>query len=455
MARTGRFIASYGVRNGLLSDSGFRYSTDDGVSLWLSTTRGICRIFKKELKELAEHKIQFLHPENYGIADGLRSAQCVSTLGIGGGRHKDGSLWFVTSDGIAVYGLGRPSPVPLPPALHLLEMSVNDRQLDWASTPRIPPGEARLQIRYTGIHLRAPERITYSYRLEGLDKDWIRADNRRVATYSGLRHGHYRFYVRAALPGGTPTQLSYAFDLLPHFYEMLWFRLACVLASIAFIGLIYRLRERHVRSRFALVLQERARLAREVHDTSTQAFAGISAQLDCVARCMDEGRPARSHLNLARRMARHSMTEARRSLMDLRAGALDNLDLASAIESGIREWKGASDIEVTYKTGGSAGVLSEDIAHHTFRIAQEAVRNVVKHAGASKIEMGLRIDPSQLHLTIADNGRGFEQDGVFVIQNGHFGLVGMRERAQQIGGQLMLYSSPDSGTRLTLTVPLR
>src|SRR5580658_3175930 len=112
-------------------------------------------------------------------------------------------------------------------------------------------------------------------------------------------------------------------------------------------------------------------------------------QLRAIWRC-----PARIHLDLARRMARHSMTEARRSLMDLRAGTLDNLDLASAIESGIREWKGASDVQVTYQTGGSAGVLSEDIAHHTFRIAQEAVRNVVKHAGASKIEMGLRIEPS-------------------------------------------------------------
>lgn len=450
--RGGRFV-SYGVRNGLLSDS-VSNITDDGISLWLSTTRGICRVFKKELRELAEHKIQFLHPENYGIADGLRSAQCVSTLGIGGGRHKDGSLWFVTSDGIAVYGLGRPGPAPLPPALHVLEMSVNDRQLDWRSTPQIPPGEARLQIRYTGIHLRAPERITYSYRLEGLDKDWIRADNRRVANYSGLGHGHYRFIVRAALPGGAPTERSYAFDLLPHFYEMLWFRLACVLASIAFIGLLYRLRERHVRGRFAFVLQERARLAREVHDTSTQAFAGISAQLDCVARCMDEGRPARSHLDLARRMARHSMTEARRSLMDLRTSALDNLDLASAIESGIREWTSVSNLEVTYHTDGSKGVVSENIAHHTFRIAQEAVRNVVKHSGASKIEMGLRIDSSELNLTIADDGRGFEQDSAFVTQNGNFGLIGMRERAQQIGGQLMLCSSPQSGTRLTLTVPL-
>ena len=135
---------------------------------------------------------------------------------------------------------------------------------------------------------------------------------------------------------------------------------ALLLAASAWA--VYRLRVRQIRSRFALVLEERARLAREIHDTLAQGFVGISSQLDAVAMCMpDEGSPARRYLDMARRMARHSLTEARRSVMDLRASVLEGQDLAAALSSSTRMWTAGSGVEVEVEVSGTPTELPQDM----------------------------------------------------------------------------------------------
>jgi signal transduction histidine kinase len=222
------------------------------------------------------------------------------------------------------------------------------------------------------------------------------------------------------------------------------------------IWLVYKLRETQVRSRFAMVLEERARLAREVHDTMAQGFVGIASQLDAIAMITPaDGGPARRGLDLARRMARHSLTEARRSLVDLRSADLENQDLAGALESGAHQWVFNSGIDVEVDVMGEAGGLPEEVAHHVFRIAQEAVANAVNHANGNQITLKLKIDPRQLNLQIVDNGRGFDTEDIFTSKNGNFGLIGMRERAKRLGGRLRIESQPSNGTRLEVTVPLK
>jgi signal transduction histidine kinase len=168
-----------------------------------------------------------------------------------------------------------------------------------------------------------------------------------------------------------------------------------------------------------------------------------------------EESPARESLDLARRMAQHSLTEARRSVMDLRAEALDGHDLAFALDSGVQVWTAGSGVEVEADIQGETGDLPEDVSHHVLRIAQEAVANVVKHAHAKKINLTLRKDLKQLTLNVRDNGCGFEPNGAFRSGNGHFGIMGMRERAERLGGELRLESAPGKGTLLDVLVPLR
>ncbi len=455
--RGGKFV-SFTARDGLLSDN-VADVMDDGQSLWLSTTRGICRIPRKQLTEFMDHQREALDPTNYGVADGLRSAQCSPSYPIGGGgfRTTDGRLWFTTSRGLAVFDPTTRAQSLLAPAVRLVDITVDGRPFDFARQFRIGPRVERLQIRYTGIHLSAPERLRYSYRLEGLDPDWVRAVNRRVINYNSLRNGRYRFTVRAEIyPGGPSSETSYDFQVLPQYYETIWFRLLCAMALVAIAWAIYQLRLRQIRSRFALVLAERARLAREIHDTLAQGFVGISSQLDAVAMCMpDETTPARRFLDLARRMARHSLTEARRSVMDLRASALEGQDLAAALESGTRTWTAGSGVEVNVEVGGDRHELPQDMEHNLLRIAQEAVTNVLKHAGANRIQIKLHMEARKLYLRITDNGTGFEQEGVFAALGGHFGLIGMRERAERMGGEFRLASHPGEGTQVEVRVPLR
>jgi signal transduction histidine kinase len=333
---------------------------------------------------------------------------------------------------------------------------VDDHSVPLTAPANLSPGDGRVQFRYTGVNLSAPERVRYSYRLEGLDRDWVSAVSRRVTNYNSLRHGDYRFVVRAGIPGGPWSETSFAFQLLPHFYETAWFLYMCILLAAAGIWGLFRLRVMQIRQRFAFVLEERARLAREIHDTLAQGFVGISSQLDAVALTLNGHLDvARQHLDLARKMARHSLTEARRSVMDLRASALEGYDLPAALSQAARQWTAGSLVQVHVDVAGGTRPLPEEMEQHLLRIAQEAVANTIKHARASEVRIRLEMETGRLRLSVADDGQGFEQTEAFSELGGHFGLLGMRERAERLGGELELHSAPGHGTEVEVKVPLR
>ncbi len=453
--RDGKF-QHFTANDGLLSDNVAKV-VDDATSLWLSTTRGICRVSKAQLRDFAAGKLKQLTPVNYGVEDGLRSAQCAPSypIGRGGERMSDGRIWFSTSRGLAVFDPRTRPLARLAPLVHIVEVKSNGRTLDLTRPIRLQPGGQRVQIRYSAIHLTAPEQVSYSYKLDGVDPYWVQAGARRVNNYNSLRRGTNHFTVRAELPGGIFAEQTLTFVRMPWFYETAWFRTLGVLALLAVAWAVYQLRLRQIRYRFSLVLEERARLAREIHDTLAQGFVGISSQLDAVAMCMpDEGSPARKYLDMARRMARHSLTEARRSVMDLRASVLEGQALGPALESGARMWTAGSGVEVEVDRDGEERELPQEVEQHLLRIAQEAVTNAMKHAGATQIGIKLHMEARKLLLRIVDNGRGFDQQDVFSSLGGHFGLIGMRERAERLGGELHLASHPGEGTEVEVMVPL-
>ncbi len=140
--------------------------------------------------------------------------------------------------------------------------------------------------------------------------------------------------------------------------------------------------------------------------------------------------------------------------MDLRASVLEGQDLAAALESGTRLWAAGSGVEIHVDVSGPRPRLPEEMEQHLLRIAQEAVTNVLKHAGASKIWVKLHAEARRLYLRIVDNGRGFDQASAFSAVGGHFGLIGMRERAERVGGELKLSSNPGEGTQVEVMAPL-
>src|SRR5262249_41836631 len=182
----GKFTA-FTARDGLLSDNVASISSD-GESLWLSTTRGICRIAIQQLHDFAEGRRTSLEPVNYGIEDGLRSTQCAPSypVGRGGTRTADGRVWFTTSRGLAVYNPTLRAPAQFTPEVHLVELSVDGRPVDLLRTQKLGPRSERIQIRYAAIHLRAPEQVRYSYRLSGVNSAWVPVGTRRTIIYTTL-----------------------------------------------------------------------------------------------------------------------------------------------------------------------------------------------------------------------------------------------------------------------------
>lgn len=451
----------FSARDGLLSDTIAHVEEDGQGRLWLSTPRGICRVPKRQLWDFAEGRIRALVPENFGVEDGLRSAQCAPAAPAAGGatRSRDGRLWFPTGRGLAMvdpYGARKTLPGSAAPATHIVEVAVNGRAVSLAADSRWKPGQGRVQFRYTGIYLNAPEHVHYSYKLEGLDPDWIPAGNRRVIDYNPLPHGRYRFVVRASLAGGGSSQAAYSFEVLPRFFETKWFLWACGMGMAAAVYGLYRLRLKRIHARFALVFEERARLAREIHDTLAQGFVGISAQLDAVAiRLNQDLESARQHLNLARKMARHSLTEARRSVMDLRTADLQEQDLPAALRASALRLVAGTPVDLCCDVAQIEAPLAPEVEQNVLRIAQEAVANAVKHAHAKTVQVELGRENGFVFLRVKDDGEGFEAPRTFSASGGHFGIMGMRERAARCRGDFALSSQPGSGTQVEVRIPVR
>ena len=255
----GKFFR-FTARDGLPSDNVIKV-IDGGESLWLNTTLGIYQISKRQLHDFSEGKRKTLEPINYALDEGLSSTRCTPNdfPNLGGGVS-GGHLWFITTCGVAVMSPQELKHGMLPPVMLIEEMTADGRPVDLTHPSRLKLNTGRVEIRYAGIHLGAPERLQYSYRLEGLDRDWVRAGSRRVADYNSLEPGRYRFIVRAQLSDGLASEKSYSFELLPPFYATVWFRFLCVGLISMVAWAMYRLHMMQVRDRFELVLEERARL---------------------------------------------------------------------------------------------------------------------------------------------------------------------------------------------------
>ena len=453
-------FSRYTAADGLLSDNISHIDDDLAGNLWLSTARGICRVSKKQLADFRAGKIRSLTPRNYGIEDGLRSSQCAPGYPSAGGgtRTRNGEIWFPTARGLAVLDprttVGARKKT-LAPMARIVEFEVDGHPAPMQPPVKLKSGVSRIDLRYTGIYLSAPERVHYLTKLEPFDRDWISMGNRRAANYTFLPRGHYRFLVRAVVPEGAFTESEIGFEILPHFYEQAWFYCFCGFVIVAAVYGAHRLRLRQMSVRFALVLEERGRLAREVHDTLAQGFVGICTQLDAVALKLNgDLSVVRQQLDLARKMARHSLTEARRSVTDLRTPDLEDQDLPTALKSAARRWTAGSAAEVQVKIEEVKDRLPGEVEQNLLRIAQEAVANALKHAKPRNILVELQRTNGFLRLLVKDDGLGFDPSAAFSGLNGHYGILGMQERAERMGGRFDLSSDVGCGTQVEVRVPL-
>jgi signal transduction histidine kinase len=197
-------------------------------------------------------------------------------------------------------------------------------------------------------------------------------------------------------------------------------------------------------------------MAREIHDTLAQSFVGIALQLQAVEKALpDAPDKAERHLSLAQNMVSHSLVEARRSVWDLRSQALETNDLATALAETARQMTEGTAVRVDVRVNGDRRRLPGQLENNALRIAQEALTNALRHADAKVVTIDVTFDTASLELRIKDDGRGFDVPGVLAGADGHFGLRGMHERMEHIGGELAVKSFPGEGTDIIAIIPIK
>ncbi len=448
--RQGRFRL-YGAAEGFIGERLFNI-VDDGLgALWICSSRGVQRVLKTDVEAFdrgAETRLRF---NEFGVEDGLPSNHCEgSGLSQAGLRTRDGKLWFPMPSGLAWIDprtLKLRTDVPRPLVERVL---VNGQAHDPDENVAIPPGHRDFQVDYTAPSFSAPERIRFRHRLIGVDADWVEAGTRRTAYYANLAPGAYRFLVRASNGDGVwgAAEAAVGVSVLPQLHETAWFRGLLAVAALLAIYAAHRSRLAVVRARHAAVLRERARIARDIHDTLAQGFTGIALHLEAARYLKAAPDKALASVDEARSLAQTSLVEVRRAIWNLRLEATGGQSLISMVTAVANKL----DAKVRVQVQGTVRPLSPEAEAAVIRVAQEAITNAVRHAAAASIMVTLSYLPDGVVLSVRDDGRGFAPaDGE---PPGHYGLVGMRERARELGGELVIGSRPGAGTEVTLTLPI-
>jgi len=454
--KNGRLTA-YTTANGLPDDVVYRIMEDDGNNLWLSCRKGVFHASKKELDDFANGTLAAISPVAYGTADGMMTRECSGGGDPAGWRSSDGKLWFATIKGVAVIDPQQIRINNQPPPVVIEQIKVDDKTVAAGEKIALPSGSTRLEFYYTAPSFVAPEKVRFKYKLEGFDNDWVDGGGRRIAYYTNLRPGNYTFRVIASNNDGVwnQTGAATAIYLKPYFYQTFWFYGLALLALALIAWQLYRFRVRAMEAQFAAVLAERARISREIHDNLAQEMAGISVQLEVVARTMPPGEEkAKAQLDRVRMLVRHGLAEARRYVWDLRSPSLDQNDLPTVLSETARRLTAENPVKAQVQVSGSFRPLTKSVEDNLLRIGQEAINNAVKHAKAQHIHVDLVFDACRVQLRVRDDGCGFDPKAKGNGALGHFGLIGMRERAEQIGGTLAFRSDNGSGTEIVVDVPI-
>lgn len=432
----GRFVTF--TREHGLPDASIRAVVSDSAgTLWIGGNSGIVGLSPAELDHAATdagHKIRY---RLLDFSDGLEGV--VTRRGLPNSvRRADGTLWFATTRGISVLTPQTIAP-PSEPRIRIERVVADQQALTPAESVRLPALTRRLEITYASINLLTPHKTRLRYRLDGFDNTWTDAGQARQAVYANLKPGSYRFVVSATQGQLAESTASVAIIVPPLFYQTTWFYALCTaVGSGAAIGL-WRRRLKTVHTRYALVLAERSRLAREIHDTLLQGMVGVGLQLHVMLERLDSSADQlRRPLTQARESLEHHIREARRSILDLRSPTLEHTVLSDALRRTAHELTAWSQTDVRFVLSGNERRYERATEEQLLRIGQEAISNAVQHANAGTISVELSYADDGVLLKVSDDGAGFDPESETVK---HWGLRSMKERAQQIGAVLKLASS--------------
>lgn len=433
----------------------------ENSGLWFAERRGIMHIPREEVdafRKSPRHRVRY---DLYGMLDGLPAQLQRTVISRAGVQAADGVLWFATNEGVVWVDPSRLSRNTVPPPVLVTSLLASGQRYPSSQPVELPSGAGNLRIAYTALSLTVPERVRFRYRLDGIEREWQDVGTRREAIYTNLGPGHYRFRVIACNNSGVwnETGAVLHFQIAPAWYQTFWFRSLCGIAIAMAMWMLYRLRIRQVTEALQLRigerLAERERIARELHDTLLQGVQGLILHFDAVRKQIPPGQPAHGMMERTLQMADRVLLEGRDRVRDLRSEAASVQDLAMRLASTGKELAEGGSTAFKVAVTGSPCDLNPIVRDEAYWIGREALVNAFRHAEAAAIEAEITYGDRDLRLMIRDDGRGIDQQKLDVGVPGHWGLAGMRERAQRIGGRLDIWSRPGAGTEADLRVPAK
>lgn len=463
--KDGKF-ASISSAHGLDNNVICHIAEDAAGHLWISSYAGIMRVSKTKLNECAEGSLARVQCVTFTETDGLPSAQSSGGLQPTGLRAADGSLWFATLKGIAVINPANVRTNQLPLVL-IEQLRVNDSPHNTrADRIDIAAGAQRFDFDYTAISFAAPERITFKYRLEGLENDWVGPTEKRTVSYSHLAPGNYTFRLIAANSDGAwnETPATLAFTVQPFFWQTVWFRALMILLSFALAGLaaliIVRARYRRqleLAERQRGIERERARIAQDIHDDLGSSLTRIILLSQSARGDLDSPELAAGDLDRIYDTARN-LTRSLDEIVWAVNPRHDTLDsLATYLGKFAQDFLGPAQIRcrLDLPTSLPQWPLTAETRHNVFLAFKEALNNTVKHAQATEVKITLALAEKSFTLTLEDNGQGFDPAAPRKdVTDTEDGLANMKKRLTDIGGAASVASAPGQGTTVRFSVPV-
>ena len=432
---------------------------DLGGSLWIATAQHVMRVARTALvKEGPVAKDENVGIREYGTADGLRSLEVMR-------RDRSvtadslGRIWISTTRGLSVIDPTRSTIGSAPAIVKIHSVAADGTTMGVNEPIRISAERHRVTFSYSGLSLSVPERVRYRYRLDGFDHEWSEPTAAREAVYTNLGPGTFTFKVVASNGEGVwnSTEASIGLGIDPVFWQTWWFRAAVATAGMLAALAVYRIRlhqmTRQLSVRFEERLAERTRIAQELHDTLLQGFVSASMQLHVAAETLPEESPAKGALRRVQRLMSQVIDEGRNAVRGLRSTDGGGRDLAEAFSGIQQELADGRPVEYRVIVEGQTRPLSAAVRDNVYRIGREALVNAFRHAAAATIEVEIEYASRHVRLLVRDDGKGIEPEIVKSGADGHWGLSGMRERAERIGARLKLFSRAGAGTEVELFIP--
>ncbi len=458
-------LSNIRAEDGLFDNIVSHLREDEFGNFWMGSNRGIFRAKRADLNDFSDGKVNSVSSISYGVEDGMKSAETNGGFQPSTIFDEEGNIYFPTISGVAVVATKKIEDVTNAPPVYIERLSSSEDQIPLSESITLPYDNAYIEIRYTALNYKDPDKLIFRYKMEGFDNNWINVDNRRIALYSKIPPGNYTFQVNASTNNGVWSEkgASLKITVVPPFWQTTWFYVLIGFLFLISGPLIFYYRfsllkkDRDRQKRFTEQLiesqeQERRRIASELHDGLGQQILVIKNRVELAKKQVSDPKMLTEQLDEILQSAVVSISDVRSISHGLRPVNLEKFGLTEALSNLCDQVQDASEVNWSYYFDNIDGVIPEEKEINFYRVIQEAINNILKHSSAEEASVMVKQVGNEIKATIWDDGIGFDPKEEVIF--GGLGFIGMKERIETLGGTISLESKITEGTTLRIIIPI-